>query len=72
MANTPESSPPMTADLIMHLAALAGVELTIERAETLAPQAEQQRALMRTLERLDPGSTEPMGVCRLDRLGDAE
>jgi Asp-tRNA(Asn)/Glu-tRNA(Gln) amidotransferase C subunit len=72
MANTHESSVPITPELVKNLAAMAGLSLTDERAEALAPQAEQQFALMRTLDAIDPGHSEPMAEFRLDRQRSAE
>ena len=62
---------PITSELVKALAAIAGVSLTDARADALAPQAEQQFALMRALDSFDPGDSEPMGEFRLDRPGNA-
>jgi len=72
MANAHESSVPITPELVKNLAAMAGISLTDERAEALALQAEQQFALMRTLDALDPGLSEPMAEFRLDQQRSAE
>jgi len=67
MAHAPESAVPITPELVKNLAAMAGLSLTDEHAQALAPQAEQQFALMRTLDALDPGLSEPMAEFRLDQ-----
>ena len=67
MADVHESDIPITPELVKSLAAVAGVSLTNERAEALAPQAAQQFALLRTLDASDPGNFEPMAEFRLDQ-----
>jgi Asp-tRNA(Asn)/Glu-tRNA(Gln) amidotransferase C subunit len=67
MADVHESDIPITPELVKSLAAVAGVSLTDERAEALAPQAAQQFALLRTLDDFDPGHVEPMAEFRLDQ-----
>jgi Asp-tRNA(Asn)/Glu-tRNA(Gln) amidotransferase C subunit len=67
MASTHEHSVPITPELVKNLAAMAGVSLSDERAEALAPQAAQQFALLRTLDDFNPGHSEPMAEFRLDR-----
>jgi hypothetical protein len=51
--------------LLRRLAALAGVDLTDERADALVSQAEPHFALLRVLSAEDP-ATEPAAEFRLD------
>jgi hypothetical protein len=57
----------LTADDLILLSSMVGVTLTAERAEALAPQAEQHFAWMRSLDAIHVGSVEPMLEFRLDR-----
>ena len=54
-------------DVLRGMAAAVGVILTGERAETLAPQAEQHFAQLRFLDSIADPSTEPAAELRLDR-----
>ncbi|MGH2549888.1 MAG: hypothetical protein ACRDHN_10885 [Thermomicrobiales bacterium] len=54
-----------TPELIRSMSALGGIALAPERAEILAPQAEQQLALMRALEAIPVGDAQPAGALRL-------
>jgi hypothetical protein len=72
MTNAHESSIPITPEFVKNLAAIVGVSLSDERAEALAPQAEQQFALLRILDAFDPGYSEPMAEFRLDQQRSAE
>lgn len=66
----PEPSPQrMTPDLIRALSSLSGVALSAERAEELVAQAEQQIGLMRALDAIPAGESEPAGALRLDLNG---
>ena len=64
-ASDSETPPPAPAQL-QSLAALVGVDLDAERAATLASQAAQHLALLRTLATHDPHGTEPAAEFRLD------
>ncbi len=53
--------------MLRGMAAAVGVSLTGERAATLAPQAEQHFAQLRSLDAIANPSTEPAAELRLDR-----
>jgi hypothetical protein len=57
----------MTPELLKTLAAMVGVALSGERAQALAPQAEQHFALLRILDALDVGIAEPQLEYRPDQ-----
>jgi hypothetical protein len=57
----------ITPELIQSMSALGGIALAPDRADILAPQAEQQLALMRALEAIPVGDAQPAGALRLDR-----
>jgi hypothetical protein len=54
-------------EVLRGLAATVGVNLTGDRATTLAPQAEQHFAQLRYLDSVSDPSTEPAAELRLDR-----
>jgi hypothetical protein len=56
---------PIDPELLRRLAALAGVDLSHERADALVSQAEPHFALLRALTTEDP-TTEPAAEFRLD------
>ncbi|CAN5492788.1 hypothetical protein BH09CHL1_BH09CHL1_29890 [soil metagenome] len=57
----------ITPELIQSMSALGGIALAPDRTEILAPQAEQQLALIRALEAIPVGDAQPAGALRLDR-----
>ena len=61
----------MTPEFIRTIASLSGVALSTERAEELVAQAEQQIGLMRALDAIPVGESEPAGALRLDLNGGA-
>ena len=54
-------------DVLRGMAAAVGLNLTGDRAATLAPQAEQHFAHLRYLDSIADPSTEPAAELRLDR-----
>lgn len=72
MSDPAPSPQPLTPDLLRAFSSLSGVELSADRAESLVAQAEQQFGLMRVLDSIPAGESEPAGALRLDRNGDME
>jgi hypothetical protein len=54
-------------EMLRGMTGAVGVNLTGDRAETLAPQAEQHFAQLRYLDSIAKPSTEPAAELRLDR-----
>ena len=68
MTEASEAKPEATnPEVLRGMAASVGVSLTDDRAETLAPQAEQHFAQLRYLESIADPSTEPAAELRLER-----
>lgn len=57
----------ITPELLRTLSALSGIEISAERSEALSLQAEQQLTLMRSLDAIPVGLSEPAGELRLDQ-----
>ena len=67
MAMSPVPPSVVSADLLIGLARIAGVELTPERASTLVAQAIPHFGLMNALDALDPRGAEIAPEFRLDQ-----
>jgi hypothetical protein len=68
MTDEPATGPNvMSPELLRAMAAAVGVTLTTDRADALAPQAEQHFAQLTLLDAIANSSTEPASDFRLDQ-----